>query len=896
MRKKIMTATAVNILGINQMEKRVVTSVVALAIGFAVAPAQGVSLGSDTIGLWDAANPGSNPSTTWEGSHFGSSYTFAVNGQVYNPTNPEGPSYDWTGAQTDRMRGSGDENVYDWPTIKGGQATGQPRTVVLYLKADGLSGAFIGKDDEVAGAEIHGWRLFSNADGNGRWDFWGQPGSNQVRWYDRTGDHGTDGILTMIGMSSDGSGDPANTQWYLNGAPSVQSYSEDNLIEGGNMGLVNEAQLFIGGIAGNSNMEIHFIEILNAEKDATWHEARYNGGSPLRGAAYIAPQTTAWVTPGAAIDLRASSLNKEEKEWVNNGSLGGSYPSWGVVQSSGEAPPFGNTRSIPWTSGWTGDGSDDSHHVWGDSETNPNTAVPQLGVEDFSLEMWLERKGDALGGEAQIAGLRSPNHATRFTFSLDSGANTLQIDDMRGVNNTASPASKPFNSGIELPLDGRFHHVVWTWDDTTKILSLYYDGGNTPDYTVDLSTDVDAPDYDISDKAIWTSIGAAFSLEGFRRFQGRVNTFRVYTSTLTGDEANANFLVGPDQFGAQNGVAGYDGYMNTGINWGGWEYDTNFTDEDCTDDIVGSYPGFDEPGPVGERLNYLHFDNSASIFCDGTEGGTASGPRFTSRNLIAFRGLEDQVSPGFQVGKATVVYHLVQTWSSGSWDGNEWVAGNESGTTPYGVQVTLDAFEATEPWDHNTYWLSYCNGIVDAGCSGPMVGQIPWDPFLRHNQLRASPGGKGYGTATGNLYIPMDIDASLVQRWIDTPSSNHGLVLSQPLFSWTSMWMMGGEEPFIPGGDWRGPRLGDPPRLILEPSTAVPSTGDFTTISISGGTTVNMDFTGGANTDYQLQSTTDPGEGTWGNQGTPQTTDGSGNTSFSTPVGGSGEAFRAEEQ
>ena len=32
------------------------------------------------------------------------------------------------------------------------------------------------------------------------------------------------------------------------------------------MGLVNEAQLFIGGIAGNSNMEIHFIEILNAEK------------------------------------------------------------------------------------------------------------------------------------------------------------------------------------------------------------------------------------------------------------------------------------------------------------------------------------------------------------------------------------------------------------------------------------------------------------------------------------------------------------------------------------------------------------------------------------------------------------------------------------------------------
>jgi hypothetical protein len=66
----------------------------------------------------------------------------------------------------------------------------------------------------------------------------------------------------------------------------------------------------------------------------------------------------------------------------------------------------------------------------------------------------------------------------------------------------------------------------------------------------------------------------------------------------------------------------------------------------------------------------------------------------------------------------------------------------------------------------------------------------------------------------------------------------------------------------------------------------------LTSISISG-STVSMDFAGDAAMDYQLQSTPDPASNTWTDEGSSQTTDGSGNVTFTSPAGSAG-AFRTQ--
>ena len=99
---------------------------------------------------------------------------------------------------------------------------------------------------------------------------------------------GTDNTLVMVAISTDGSGDPAGSTWYLNGAPQPEDYFENGLIP---PGLTNDHHLRIG--SSSANMELHFIEILDDAMNDAWFLDRWNGGSPLRGAAYIPEPATA---------------------------------------------------------------------------------------------------------------------------------------------------------------------------------------------------------------------------------------------------------------------------------------------------------------------------------------------------------------------------------------------------------------------------------------------------------------------------------------------------------------------------------------------------------------------------------------------------------------------------
>jgi hypothetical protein len=320
----------------------------------------------------------------------------------------------------------------------------------------------------------------------------------------------------------------------------------------------------------------------------------------------------------------------------------------------------------------------------------------------------------------------------------------------------------------------------------------------------------------------------------------------------------------------QNGRNGYSGQENTHMNWGGWSYDDNLAG-DCSDDIAGTYPGFDTPGlgPSTSGLDDLDYDNGGftANFCENPPE-----PRFHSRNLVAFRGLENQLPAGFQVGSAQLILNQVFQRDDGT-----------------GIPTTFDVYEALMPWDSNTFWTGWGNGGMDAGFEGAQLDSISWDVAGQNAALAASPGGVGGDNASGSIFVTFDLPAATVQNWIDNPSSNRGRVIRTPVGAQTSAFTFGGEN-------GPGDGAGDPPMLLLTPVAAPGRIGDFSSISISSGSTANLDFTGDANTDYQLQTLPDPGSGTWSVEGTPQTSDGSGNVSFSAPVVGSGAAFRAEEQ
>jgi hypothetical protein len=114
------------------------------------------------------------------------------------------------------------------------------------------------------------------------------------------------------------------------------------------------------------------------------------------------------------------------------------------------------------------------------------------------------------------------------------------------------------------------------------------------------------------------------------------------------------------------------------------------------------------------------------------------------------------------------------------------------------------------------------------------------------------------------------------------------MMLRIPIGCHISAWTAGGQNGPGDGG-------GNPPLLLLEVST-VAENNVFTSIAISGGT-ATLGFKGDATASYQLQKAPSA-SGTYVNEGSPQVTDGAGNTSFTdaNAGAGSGATFRTEQQ
>ena len=96
--------------------------------------------------------------------------------------------------------------------------------------------------------------------------------------------------------------------------------------------------------------------------------------------------------------------------------------------------------------------------------------------------------------------------------------NNLFIAEFRGSQGDSASA---FNTGVNLPTHGQFHHVVATYDNATRTLLFYYDtlatdlGSNVPPNME--WTSMDHP---------WTSLFVGFRPEWSRRFHGEISIAR----------------------------------------------------------------------------------------------------------------------------------------------------------------------------------------------------------------------------------------------------------------------------------------------------------------------------------------------------------------------------------
>jgi hypothetical protein len=200
--------------------------------------------------------------------------------------------------------------------------------------------------------------------------------------------------------------------------------------------------------------------------------------------------------------------------------------------------------------------SDTGPANFGLSGDPPANSEPEMFVNDFTIELWLRRQGETFSGEHQIFGLRAEQHIERLSLSLGTGGNAPTNNLF--LSEFSSPgffSANGVDSGVNLPADGNFHHVVLTFDNmpvgTPPPMVLYLDNVAT-----DLTAAVQAALQDeiapagpdpvdwIGLQFPWSSVFTAFNLETARRFNGDIAVVRVYDQALSAAEVDQNFNAG----------------------------------------------------------------------------------------------------------------------------------------------------------------------------------------------------------------------------------------------------------------------------------------------------------------------------------------------------------------
>lgn len=269
------------------------------------------------------------------------------------------------------------------------------------------------------------------------------------------------------------------------------------------------------------------------------------------------------VTSGLILNLEAgnnplgSSENPAEWADVSGGAV---FPGAGSSPARWTASPGDPRRLLDVDTNAYYTVTDTGGAQFGLSATNGlSSSEPALDVEDFTIEVWLRRQGESFGDQHQICGLRAEFNEQRFAVGLATPGdapiplNNIIVSEFAAVGFFGV---LPFDTGINLPADGDFHHLVFSYDNmggapNVPTLSCYSDNAAT-DLTAAVQANLrdldsaggpDPVDW-IQFQHPWSTIFTAFNLEFGRRFNGDVAAYRIYDRALNPGEVGQNFNEG----------------------------------------------------------------------------------------------------------------------------------------------------------------------------------------------------------------------------------------------------------------------------------------------------------------------------------------------------------------
>ena len=275
----------------------------------------------------------------------------------------------------------------------------------------------------------------------------------------------------------------------------------------------------------------------------------------------------AWATSASAallVELNAANSSRDPEAWVNvapaaGGGIGGEYgiePDGGTANLSGVAPKLISRGAATYYTTSPLDGGEGS---WGRTVMGgfgdfpgPTGNEPPLHLSSFSVEIWLRRLGDFLGGaEQHIMALRGGLFHDTFStdpidqfFAIFTRSDNGNPDDDEGLLDIVfagsnDPVITEVIDVLSLPITTDFDQWVFTWNNATKNMGIFRNAVNQTNLTLSA---VDFESGALLDNTAFFKAGSENSEA--RRFNGHISLVRIYDEVIDQSVIDANFALG----------------------------------------------------------------------------------------------------------------------------------------------------------------------------------------------------------------------------------------------------------------------------------------------------------------------------------------------------------------